>query len=73
MITERFHMPQSHPVLTVITIDLVDWYDFQRLDENRNETNIIGHDRPRDGRITIYVACQSEGLKQSLENGWRAK
>jgi hypothetical protein len=48
-ITERFHMPTSHPVWAAIRIDLVDWYDFQRLNDNRTETNIIGHDRPIDG------------------------
>jgi hypothetical protein len=71
MITEDFHMPSSHPVLAQITIDLIDWYSFQRLNDNRPETNIIGHDRPLDGRITIYVACESGEIKESLEDGWR--
>ena len=71
MITERFHMPMSHPVWAQITIDLADWYNFQRLNDYRPETNIIGHDKPHDGRITIYVSCESEGIKESLEDGWR--
>jgi len=72
-IAERFHMPTSHPVWAQITIDLVDWYDFQRLNENRTETNVVGHDQPRDGRITIYLACVSEEIKESLEDGWRLR
>ena len=69
-IAERFRMPHSHPVLAVITIGLVDWYNFQRLNDNRPETNVIGHDQPRDGRITIHLACISEEIKASLEEGW---
>jgi hypothetical protein len=72
-IIERLSMPMSHPVPVAVTINLVDWFNFQRLNDNRPETNVIGHDEPRDGRITIYVACVSEEIKKLLEDGWRSR
>ena len=69
-ITKHFRMPKSHPVLAEITIDAMKWYRFQRLSENTPELNIVGHDDPQDGQITIYVACANEGVKDALEDGW---
>ena len=72
-VTKRFQMPMSHPVWVGMRIDLVDWYSFQRLNDNRTESNIIGYDQPHNGQITIYVACASEEIKESLEHGWRLR
>lgn len=69
-ITKRFRMPKSHPVLCELTIDVMNWYRFERLSENAPELNIVGHDEPEDGQVTIYVACASDDVKEALENGW---
>lgn len=68
--TKRFRMPKSHPVLAEITINVMSWYRFQQLNDHTQETNIIGHDDPAGGQITIYVACASEDVKDALEDGW---
>ena len=31
---DRFRVPPSHPILAEVTIDPVDWFRFQQLDED---------------------------------------
>ena len=69
-ITKRFRMPKSHPVLCELTIDVMNWYRFERLNDYTSETNIIGHDEPHLGQVTIYIACVSDEVKELLEAGW---
>ena len=56
-------MPKSHPVLCELTIDVMNWYRFERLNDNTPETNIIGYDEPHLGQVTIYIACVSDEVK----------
>ena len=65
----RFRLPTTHPILAAITIDPVDWYDFQRLDGDNPATHIVGHDI-LDGRMTVFIACASDMVRQRLEDGW---
>ena len=69
-ISRRFRMPKSYPVLCELTIDVMKWYRFERLNDYTPETNIVGHDEPVDGEITIYIACATEEVKDALEDGW---
>ena len=69
-ISKRFRMPKSHPVLCELTIDVMKWYRFQQLNDNTPDTNIVGHDDPEDGEITVWVACANEEVKDALEDGW---
>ncbi len=59
----------SHPFLAEVVIDPVDWFDFERLDANSPVTRIVGHDI-LDGRMTVFVACSSDEVRQRLEDGW---
>ena len=68
--TGRFRLPPSHQYLAEIVIDPVDWFKFARLDADNPATKIVGHDEPRDGRMTIHVACASLEVRDRLEDGW---
>jgi hypothetical protein len=65
---DRFQLPVSHPA--TISIDPVNWHDFQRLFTDEPATRILGYDEPHDGRMTIYVACSSREVRNRLEDGW---
>ena len=66
---DRFKDPPSHPILAEVTIDPVDWFRFQQLDEDNPATRILGHDIS-GARMTVYVACVSEEVRIRLEDGW---
>jgi hypothetical protein len=68
--TKNFSLPKSHPVLCELTIDVMDWYRFQRLNEDAVGSKIIKHNEPEDGRMTVYVACAANDVKEALEDGW---
>jgi hypothetical protein len=68
--TDRFRLPPSHPYLAEIVIDPVDWFRLERLEADTPATRILGYDEPRDGRMTIYVACSSREVQDRLEDGW---
>jgi hypothetical protein len=65
----RFRLPTSHPVLAQVEIDPADWYDFQRLDADNPATHVLDH-QMTDGRMTVFVACASDEVRQRLEDGW---
>jgi hypothetical protein len=69
-VSNRFQVPPSHPYLAEIVIDPADWFRFEQLDGGNPATRILGCDEPRDGRMTIYVACASDAARTRLENGW---
>lgn len=69
-IRKQLHMPKSYPVLCELTIDAMKWYRFQQLNEHTPETNIVGYDDLKNGEITVWIACQSEDVKDALESGW---
>ena len=69
-ITKHLRMPTSHPVLCELTIDAENWYRFECLNEETPGTRILRHGDPKDGVITVSVACASEDVKEALENGW---
>ena len=62
-------LPRSHPVLAEISIDPVDWFEFQQANEDNPVTRVLGHDTPCDGRMTVYVACACVASTRSLR-GW---
>ena len=65
----RFQLPPSHPVLAQVDIEPADWFQFERLDVDSPVTHIVGHDI-LDGRMTVFVACSSDEVRQRLEDGW---
>jgi hypothetical protein len=67
--SNRFRLPSSHPVLALVDVEPADWHDFQRLDADSPVTHIVGHD-VLDGRMTVFVACASDEVRQRLEDGW---
>jgi hypothetical protein len=69
-VRNRFRMPISHPVLCELTINVMKWYRFQQLNDNTQETNIIGYNEPVDGEITVFVACASTDVAKALKDGW---
>ena len=69
-VSRRFQLPKSHPVLAEITISAFDLHRFEQLDENHPETRIVGHDDPKDGMITVFVACACDEVATALEDGW---
>ena len=66
----RKRLSASHPIVTQIDIDPAAWHDFERLVGDTPVTQIVGHDDPTDGMLTIYVACSSHDVADRLENGW---
>ncbi len=64
-------MPASHPTLALITINVIDFYNFCRSGERNTDVNIVGHDEPKDGMMTVFVACANEEIKTLLIDGWR--
>jgi len=69
-VSNRFDLPASHPFLTRIAIDPVDWFRFQELDIDNPATRILGYDEPRDGVMVLHVACASRATRARLEDGW---
>ena len=67
---DRFRLPASHPILAEITIDPAHWYDFERLNADNPATRILGHDKPRNGLMAVFIACASEETRTRLEDGW---
>ena len=63
-------LPPSHPVLAKVSIDPVNWFEFQQANEDNPATRILGHDTPCDGRLTVYVACASMAVRDRLYDGW---
>jgi hypothetical protein len=71
--SNRLRLPASHPILATLTIDLANWGDLQRLNadnEDNQDTRIVGHDPPRVGKITVFIACASENIRDRLEAAW---
>jgi hypothetical protein len=66
----RCRLPPSHPILARISIDPVDWQNLQRLNADNPATQIVGHDEPHDGQMTVYIACASEEVQRRMEDGW---
>lgn len=66
----RFRLPTSHPVLATLSINPEDWFHLQRLDAANPGTDIIGHDAPQGGLMTVYVACASDEVRNRLRDGW---
>jgi hypothetical protein len=59
--SNRFRLPASHPILATISIDPVDWFRFQQLDDDNPATRIIAYDDPANGVMTVYVAARLPG------------
>jgi hypothetical protein len=66
----RFQLPPSHPYLTEIDLDPVNWDRLQQMTDDNPATQIVGHDDPADGLMTVYVACASGEVRNRLRDGW---
>jgi hypothetical protein len=66
----RFRLPVTHPVLAEIVIDPEDWGRLQQLDADNAATAIVGHDAPQNGKMTVFLACTSDEVRNRLEDGW---
>jgi hypothetical protein len=63
-------LPVSHPFPAEITIGTIDLNNLCRFAECSAEINVIGHDEPTDNKVTVYVACVSEEVRQVLLHSW---
>ena len=70
IISDHIRMPNSHSMLAQITINVIDYHNFCRMAEQTFDTNIIGHDEPKDGRMTVFVACSSTATVDRLMYAW---
>jgi hypothetical protein len=69
--TKRRHrMPSGYPVLAEIEVEAIDWFRFQRLVGDTPVTRIIDHEGPKDGSVTVFVACADDDVQKRLEQGW---
>jgi hypothetical protein len=68
--THRIRTPLSHPYLLELRIDPLEWHRFIELSENDPCTRIMGHGDPRDGLISVHVACVSEAVRDRLWDAW---
>ena len=71
IISDHIRMPNSHSMLAQITINVIDFHNFCLMAERTFDTNIIGHDEPENGRVTVYVACSSDETVDRLTYAWR--
>lgn len=69
-INDNLRMPTSHPVLAQITINVIDFHNFCLMAERNFDTNIVGYDDLKDGRMIVYVACASQETVDRLVHAW---
>jgi len=67
---EEVRLPRGYPVLAEIRIDPVDWFRFEQMVGDTPVTYVIGHESPCDARMTVYVACASDEVRDRLRDGW---
>jgi hypothetical protein len=60
----------SHPYLLELRIDPIEWHRFIELSENDPCARVMSHDDPRDGLISVRVACASEAVRDRLWDAW---
>jgi hypothetical protein len=53
-----------------LRIDPLEWHRFIELSENDPCARIMGHDDPRDGLISVRVACASEAVRDRPWDAW---
>jgi hypothetical protein len=41
-----------------------------RFAEHSAEVNVIGHDEPTGNEVTVFVACVSDEVRQTLLHSW---
>jgi hypothetical protein len=63
-------LPASHRFPAEITIDTIDLNHLCRFAERSAEVNFVGHDEPTGNKVTVYVACNSDEVRQILLCSW---
>ena len=63
-------LPASHPFAVEVTVGIVDLNNLCRFAEHSVEINVIGHDDPTDNEVTVYLACVSDEVRQTLLHSW---
>lgn len=63
-------LPASHPFPAGITIGTIELNNLCRFAEHSAEINVIGHDEPTGNKVTVYVACVSDEVRQILLHSW---
>jgi hypothetical protein len=63
-------LPASHPFHAEITIGTIDLNDLCRFADRSAEINYIGCDEPRGDKVTAYLACNSDKVRQTLLYSW---
>jgi hypothetical protein len=63
-------LPASHPFPAEITIGTIDLNNLCRFAERSAEMNVIGHDEPTGNKVTVYVACVCDEVRQILLHSW---
>jgi hypothetical protein len=68
--SNRFQLPDSHPILATVSIDPADWHRFTQLVDEDPATRLLGRDDPHDERMAVYIACASRTTRDRLKDGW---
>ena len=68
--TDDLQLPQSHPFLAELDLDPAAWHDFHQLFADDPGTRFLGHGTPRNGLMTVFIACASREVRTRLVDGW---
>lgn len=66
----RPQLPSTHPVLAVLEIDRDVWQHFRQLAQAVEGVRIAAHCPTARGRVTVYVGCGDDRMRQVLETTW---
>jgi hypothetical protein len=60
----------DYPYNLELRIDPLEWHRFVQLSEDSPGVRIVGHDDPRDGLITVRLACASKSVQKRMWDAW---
>lgn len=66
----RIHNPDTHPIITHITVADADFAEIERLVRDQTSARVLGHDLADDHRVVIHIACTTEAVRRRLETRW---
>ena len=70
MSISTIRLPTSHPFPVKITIRTIDLSNLCRFAEHSAEVNVIGHDETTDNKVTVFLACNTDEVRQTLLHSW---
>ena len=63
-------LPATHPVMAIVEVDRDVWRPFVELISAVNGVRIAGHCPAPRGRVTVYLGCSDDKVRQVLESRW---